>query len=359
MGICASSEEGQINVPPEQKNLNRNINAKLLNEARIDKNKVKLLLLGPGESGKSTIFKQMKLIYGNQYTVLERKQQLPTIHSNIMEGIKLLTTYMQIFGYREYLQSVDSFNLIESLDVYEGISPATGDAICKLWKDPAIQMTWARRNEFQITESVKYYFDKMEIMKLPNYIPDVDDMLYCRFRTSGIVTEKYLIDGTTFEMYDVGGQRNERRKWIHCFENVTGVIFVAGLSDFNQTVYEDNSMNRMVEAINLFEYICNNMYFSKSSIILFLNKRDLFLEKIKTSNIVDYFPDYTGPPNNYDEGVKFFLGKFAQRNVSGSAHQIYHHITCATDTRNVHAVFSACKDIILRDNLKSSGIIMQ
>merc|ERR1719453_622086 len=114
-------------------------------------------------------------------------------------------------------------------------------------------MVWCRRHEFQINESVKYFFEKVDIMKMPHYVPDIDDMLYCRFRTSGIVTEKYVINGTVFEMYDVGGQRNERKKWIHCFAHVTGVLFVAGLSDFNQSVFEDVSLNRMVEAINLFE----------------------------------------------------------------------------------------------------------
>ena len=51
-----------------------------------------------------------------------------------------------------------------------------------------------------------------------------DDILYSRSRTSGIVTERYNIDGTTFEMYDVGGQRNERRKWIHCFEGISVIM---------------------------------------------------------------------------------------------------------------------------------------
>ena len=77
---------------------------------------------------------------------------------------------------------------------------------------------WERRNEFQITESVQYYFNRIDNIKLPGYVPDKDDILYSRSRTSGIVTERYNIDGTIFEMYDVGGQRNERRKWIHCFE---------------------------------------------------------------------------------------------------------------------------------------------
>merc|ERR1719174_3577782 len=61
-------------------------------------------------------------------------------------------------------------------------------------------------------------------------------MPYARVRTSGIVTERYCIEGSTFEMYDVGGQRNERKKWIHCFDNVTAVIFVAALSEYDQVL---------------------------------------------------------------------------------------------------------------------------
>ena len=86
-------------------------------------------------------------------------------------------------------------------------------------------------------------------------------------------------------MYDVGGQRNERKKWIHCFEGVTAVIFVAAISEYDQKLFEDASTNRMVEALDLFEDICNNAFFVKSSLILFLNKRDLFEEKIKVSRV--------------------------------------------------------------------------
>lgn len=65
---------------------------------------------------------------------------------------------------------------------------------------------------------MQYYFNKIEEIKSPSYLPSETDILYCRIRTSGIVTEAYNIDGSMFEMYDVGGQRNERKKWIHCFE---------------------------------------------------------------------------------------------------------------------------------------------
>ena len=352
MGCCSSSPEIQ-----QQVKVNRLLDAGLASEAKNDKKKIKLLLLGAGESGKSTVFKQMKVIYGKQFSVIERKQNLPTIYANIIINMHLLIKYAYKINIIEQIEAKESLERIEHLDPYEGLNIETGTAIRNLWLDPAIQKVWARRHETQVTESIQYFFNKIDLLKMPTYLPDKDDMLYCRFRTSGIVTESYIIDGVTFEIYDVGGQRNERRKWIHCFESVTGIIFIAGLSEFNQVLYEENSVNRMTEALDLFEEICNNSYFTKSSIILFLNKRDLFEEKIKHYNIVDWFPDYKGPTNDYDGGVKFFLAKFLARNDSNSTHQIYHHVTCATDTRNIQIVFNACKDIIMRDNLKRSGIL--
>ena len=59
-------------------------------------------------------------------------------------------------------------------------------------------------------------------------------------------------------MVDVGGQRNERKKWIHCFEDVTAVIFLAALSAYDQVLMEKENVNRLNEAIALFEHIVNS-----------------------------------------------------------------------------------------------------
>ena len=208
---------------------------------------------------------------------------------------------------------------------------------------------------------MKYYFENIDRIKQPNYLANQQDILLSRVRTSGIVTERYEIDGSQFEMYDVGGQRNERKKWIHCFDDVTAVIFVAALSEYDQKLFEDASTNRMVEAVDLFDEIAYNRYFRDSSMILFLNKKDLFEEKIKRVpiNSVDAFADFKKEDeslSDFDAGAKFFLGKFLARNKTEEK-VIYHHITCATDTENVEVVFNACKDIILRDNLKDSGFM--
>jgi GTPase SAR1 family protein len=226
---------------------NREIEKQLEKNAQIESSKIKLLLLGAGESGKSTVFKQMKVIYGKNYTEEERRQALPTIYSNTISAMKTLCDQAALLNLTSHIKATSEYDLIKNkIDENSPIDTTVGDAIKTLWADPGIQEVWTRRSEYQIIDSVQYYFNRLDTIKMPDYLPDKDDILYSRVRTSGIITESYVIDGTTFEMYDVGGQRNERKKWIHCFEDVTAIIFVAALSEYDQKLFEDASANRMV-----------------------------------------------------------------------------------------------------------------
>lgn len=238
-------------APLSEADKERLIQSKALEEQmaaqhRKESEKIKLLLLGAGESGKSTVFKQMKVIYGKTYTDAERAAILPTIYSNIINAMKILCEAAVTLNMTNQIAATAEFELVRKLDENEVITPSLGDAIGKLWNDAGIQGVWNRRSEFQIVDSVKYYFDKIDQIKSPGFLPDKDDILFSRVRTSGVVTESYDIDGTIFEMYDVGGQRNERKKWIHFFEGVTAIIFVAALSEYDQRLFEDASQNRMV-----------------------------------------------------------------------------------------------------------------
>jgi GTPase SAR1 family protein len=354
MGICSSTlTEADLIKMKASKDLENKIRI----DAMHDEDKVKLLLLGAGESGKSTIFKQMKIIYGKEFTDTERKDMIPTVFLNIIQSIKFLCEQLVRFGMEDRLSCKDDFILVRGLDDSDDITLATGDAIRRFWLDPVTQECWARRSEYQIIESVKYYFERIDIIKMPNYIPDKDDILHTRVRTSGIVTERYFIDASEYEMYDVGGQKNERKKWIHCFENVTAVIFVAAISEYDQKLFEDGSTNRMVDALELFKEICTNHYFRKAAIILFLNKKDLFESKIKKCPIrlSEPFKDYNGPDGDYDAGVTYFVKKFKDLNTIYSEREIYHHVTCATDTSNVRLCFDLCKDIIMNNALSDAG----
>lgn len=208
-------------------------------------------------------------------------------------------------------------------------------------------------------------------------------MLRSRVRTTGIVTETFIIDGVTFEVYDVGGQRNERKKWINCFTDVDAVIFVAAASEYDQVLEEDEKTNRVDEAVDLWEEIANSKWFAHTPIMLFLNKYDTFIDKLEAGiDIADDGTDSGRPPRFTDyaagslsgkdrdsdeykatlEAAKtymkgLFLSRTPARTAAHASHPVYTHFSTATDTGNVRFVFEASKEVILASNLRNSGFM--
>ena len=177
-------------------------------------------------------------------------------------------------------------------------------------------------------------------------------MLHARKATKGIVEHEFIIKGIPFKMVDVGGQRSQRAKWFQCFDEVTSILFLVSSSAFDQVLMEDRTTNRLVESCNIFETIVNNKFFANVSIILFLNKTDLLMEKIKYTSIKDYFPAFQGDPHKIEDVQNFILQMFDSKRRERSK-ALFHHFTTAIDTENIKFVFHAVKDTILQDNLKS------
>lgn len=352
-GCCSNGENPDSAKERSDKIASKQIEDSMRNDHLTDQQVNKLLLLGAGESGKSTLFKQMITIYGKGYKESERKTFAPIIYNNIITAMKTLCHQCDVAEFtcleRDLMDKLE-----EELKGDEEIDEVIGKAIKKLWEDPGIQATYDMRAKYQLTDSASYFFARLAEIQKPSYIPTQQDVLRSRVRTTGIVENGFDIDGNQFKMFDVGGQRNERKKWIHCFENVTAVIFVAAISEYDQVLYEDENTNRMVEALNLFEEICNSRWFRDTSMILFLNKRDLFAVKIKKVSLRVCFPDYDGD-DNYDVGCEFLQEQFEQKNRNPEK-QVYTHVTCATDTDNISAVFNAVKDIIIRKSLTEAGL---
>lgn len=137
---------------------------------------------------------------------------------------------------------------------------------------------------------------------------------------------------------------------------------------------EDEEMNRMIESMKLFDSICNSKWFVETSIILFLNKKDLFEDKIQRSPLTICFPEYTGEllhsqtddlylpfsflkgSNSYEEASSYIRMKFENLNKRKDQKEIYTHLTCATDTNNIQFVFDAVTDVIIKNNLKDCGL---
>jgi len=173
----------------------------------------------------------------------------------------------------------------------------------------------------------------------------------------------------------------ERPKW-NLTGDITAVIFVCALTEYNQVLREDIKQNRLKESLNLFDIACNRRYPDKP-ILLFLNKKDLFAEKIKHTDLKACFPTYKGaraplcprasthcatghdwprltasrcPAGgcDYDAALEYIKWKFMNVRKDKSK-QIYVMETTATDTKNMEFIIKSMVDIVEKQNLAQSG----
>ncbi|CAI4219139.1 unnamed protein product [Parascedosporium putredinis] len=321
MGCGMSTEE------KEGKARNEEIENQLKKDKLMQRNEIKMLLLGAGESGKSTILKQMKLIHEGGYSRDERESFKEIIFSNTVQSMRVI------------LEAMETLEL--PLD-----EKRTEYHVQTIFMQPA-----------QIEGDILplSYFDNIARIAAPDYMPNDQDVLRSRVKTTGITETTFIIGDLTYRMFDVGGRRSERKKWIHCFENVTTILFLVAISEYDQLLFEDETVNRMQEALTLFDSICNSRWFIKTSIILFLNKIDRFKEKLPTSPMKNYFPDYEGG-DDYAAACDYILNRFVSLNQHETK-QIYTHFTCATDTTQIRFVMAAVNDIIIQENLRLCGLI--
>lgn len=354
MGNVCGGSKNPTKKDVEEKKVSKKIDDDMIDNHATDSQVAKLLLLGAGDSGKSTIFKQFKKLYGSGFTDEEKASFIPVIYNNTIIAIKILSQQVSNYGGLKDESNREVQKTIDGLEGDEQIDMTLAKAIQQLWQDPGIQQTVLHRSKFQITDSCTYFMERILEFGKENYQPTLQDMFRTRVRTTGIVESKFKIDGNAFSVIDVGGQRNERKKWMHCFENVTSVLFVVGISSFDQTLYEDEKTNRMVEALNLWDETCNSKYFVDTPMILFLNKMDILQEKLKRVSFKEFFPEYSGD-NTFQDVVNFIQNLFERRNKR-QGKEIYTHVTEATDTRNVQAVFNAVRDIVIRTSLKEAGL---
>lgn len=339
----------------------------------------RLLLLGAGESGKSTIVKQMRILHIDGFSDAEKKEKVVDIRRNLRDAICSIVGAMPNLKPPVELKDrsnipIRNYMLEEASKNDFDFSPTFFTNCCKLWADAGVQEAFERSNEYQLIDCAKYFLDRALELAKPDYIPTEQDILRCRVLTSGIFETKFTVDKVQFHMFDVGGQREERRKWIQCFNDVTAIIFVAACSSYNMVLREDPNKNRVRESLELLGSIWNNRWLKNISVILFLNKQDLLAEKVKSgkSKIETYFPAYATYQATADvlaeyseEDPEIVRAKFFFRDEflkvtadsNNGRHYCYPHLTCAVDTENIRRVFNDCRDIIQRMHLRQYELL--
>jgi len=299
----------------------------------------------------------MKIMHANGFTPEEKLEFRTTLRKNIRESMLILVNQSEALGFLIGAESSDIVFQLKnhSLPLTHFLNRASAQAIAALWKDPAIQQTYARKSEYQLAPAVEYLMQHVERLLSEECVLTDEDALMARERTTGFSELQFRTGGTNFRMVDVGGQRGERKKWLSLFTDVNAIMYVVALSEYDEKLFEDEKVNRMRESLALFKSICENPFFSKDTapctIILFLNKSDLFREKLKTVPLSKYFTSFKGG-EDFDQGCKFFRKRFEDANPMKNRH-ILPHIVCATDTNNVKIVFESVRASLLSRNLEA------
>ncbi|KMS99418.1 hypothetical protein BVRB_2g045390 isoform B [Beta vulgaris subsp. vulgaris] len=385
MGLLCSRHQHSNKPDPENAQVQAaEIERRIERETIAEKHIQKLLLLGAGESGKSTIFKQIKLLFQMGFDEAELKTYTPVVHANVYQTIKLLIDASKEFALSETDSSKYSLSIHNKeigdklLEIggrldYPCLTKELSEDIEKLWKDPAIQETHARASELQLPDCANFFMEHLKRLSDVNYIPTKEDVLYARVRTTGVVEIQFSPvgenkkSGEVYRLFDVGGQRNERRKWIHLFEGVTAVIFCAAISDYDQMLYEDENKNRMLETKELFEWVLKQRCFERTSIMLFLNKFDIFEKKVHNVplNTCEWFKDYqpvSSGKQEIEHAYEFVKKKFEELYYQCTApdrvdrvFKIYR--TTALDQKLVKKTFKLLDETLRRRNLVEAGLL--
>ncbi|XP_071493833.1 guanine nucleotide-binding protein G(o) subunit alpha-like [Diadema antillarum] len=335
---------------------------KMLTIGRLEATKtIKLLLLGAGESGKSTVAKQLRLIHQQGFTPDERHMYRAIVNSNVIESVHAILDAMDKldinFAHKERKVDVAYFyacsQMIESGEL--NITRELAAAISRLWADRGLQECYRRKSEYQLNDSAEYFFNKISCLAEEGYIPSDEDIIRARLKTTGILVTRFILKFRKFVVIDVGGQRTERRKWIHCFDDVTAIMFTIALSAYDQKIREDNKTSRISESKEIFKSICNCVWFRRTPLIILFNKMDLFEIKLQTVPLSVYHPNYTGS-DDVQEARQFLSEEFLRLNRCDTR-SIYRHFTIATDLSNIQFMFDACVDVILQSSLKLCGML--
>ncbi|KAJ6522081.1 G protein alpha-subunit [Mycena vulgaris] len=321
------------------------------------RNEIDVLLLGAGGAERS-VLRQLKLLHSPELTDRERVAYKEVIFSNITQYMCAVLEAMPALEISlPPMNDARTATILSYPELYEAdaLPHDVADAIRGLWHDPRVKEAVRHSNELQLSENAVYYFNAVDRIAAVGYVPSDQDILRCRVKAEGVAKTSFQVGELAYHIFDPSGQRSERRKWLHCFENVTAILFCADLTEYDHMLYEDESVNRLQEALTLFDSICNSQWFVKTSIILFLNI-DGLMDKLQRSPLADYFPDYTGG-DNYDAACDYLLHRFVSLNQSAETKQIYAHYTSTADSQQVKFLLSAIQDILLQLHLREVGLL--
>jgi len=351
MGGCISAED-RTETDQQEFARNQDIDRELrkLKQNDDQKKEVKLLLLGTGDSGKSTFAKQMKVIHKSGFAHAELVSFKNILKSNTLNSMQKVLDFGEMIKhtFSDKIERIAKV-LLEARD----LNMEVARHIEMIWRDEDFKaFVYDHMNELQIPTACDYFFDNVLRYGEEDFRPTNDDIFRCKLKTTGINETKFTVSDIEFTLVDVGGQRSERKKWLHCFDDVRCVIFITALDEYNMLLQEDNTTPRIEESLTLFKQVIQ--WFEGKNIILFLNKNDIFKDKIKKYPLSDYFDDCPDDVKSYKGALRYISKKYEDIFNKGPG-KLYVYESNALDTDNCRMVFDAVRDQVISSSLKVAG----
>jgi len=256
------------------------------------------------------------------------------------------------------------------------------DRIAKIWSSPGMKKTFECRRNQHVMDNTPHFLDKIEQLyvhgeddqsntihrKDMQYTPTWEDYLRIRDQTTGVLTynfaSQYHHKEWNFRLTDVGGQRSERKKWINVFHSVGVVIYVTSLNGYDQSLFEATTVKCYDESFDVFSELAKNRVFQHTDFIVFLNKLDLFEEKLKSVPFTTYDESFEETSkHDKDKVLAYVRGKFEklwfQENYEESQVQrgLFFQLTCSLDTTTMRTVIGQVNMALVTRAMRNSAMM--
>uniref|UniRef100_A0A915PF29 Uncharacterized protein n=1 Tax=Setaria digitata TaxID=48799 RepID=A0A915PF29_9BILA len=233
-----------------EKTTSKQIDKQLQREKLEGMNTFKILLL-------------VKILHLNGFTDEDKSRYRQSILRNVVDSmaqmLRACETYRIVHEYiiqekvNVFMKFYNDINPnLENAEIE--ISHEMAEIIQQIWQSSGVQLAYERRFNYQLLDNAKFFLSSLQRITSPGYSPTTQDILQCRFKTTGIHEINFMYKKVDFKMIDVGGQRSERRKWIHCFDDVNMVLFVVAMSEFDQVDPEDEKQARSTTSLYIHIY---------------------------------------------------------------------------------------------------------